>query len=336
MVKHTIIIPVFNAEKFLRRCLDSVLAQTHKDWECICVDDGSTDTSGAICDEYAEKDVRFRVFHQENGGVGRARNKGIDESQGEYICFVDADDEIRENYLSMMSTILDNVPDIGLVECSHCEIYEHKSDAKRVIPPKTIGQEDYIKLLFSGSDGVYHGYTPTKMFRSKIIKDNKLHFNEDLKYNEDRSLITYYTKRISSIQCIPDMLYFYYRNDLSAMGKLFHVINEKTMTELESFAILLKDDAFNPTEKKYISKAGTTSLMKFYNITKSCNVTDKSVRKIIRELQKYAKIYVQYNRNEYLQMYAVGFMVGKLYNKLKTKNNFFAKVLRKVMKVLFS
>ena len=90
----SIIIPVYNAERYLRQCLDSVVAQTYTNWECLLVDDGSKDGSGEICDEYAKKSSRFRVFHKENGGVSSARNTGIEESKGEWVYFCDADDYV--------------------------------------------------------------------------------------------------------------------------------------------------------------------------------------------------------------------------------------------------
>ena len=99
MPKISIIVPVYQVEKYLRRCLDSIVAQTFTDWECILVDDGSPDNSGKICDEYAEIDNRFRVFHQENAGVSAARNKGLDVAKGEWITFVDSNDYIEEDYL---------------------------------------------------------------------------------------------------------------------------------------------------------------------------------------------------------------------------------------------
>lgn len=92
-MKFSIIVPVYNAERYLKECLESVLAQTVQDWECICVDDGSTDGSGAILDEYAAKDVRFRVIHKSNAGVAVARNMGLDNADGEWITWLDADDE---------------------------------------------------------------------------------------------------------------------------------------------------------------------------------------------------------------------------------------------------
>lgn len=96
----SIIVPVYQAEKYLCRCIDSILAQTFTDWECILVDDGSTDKSGRICDEYATRDSRFRVFHKPNGGVSSARNLALDNARGEWVTFIDADDFISNNYFN--------------------------------------------------------------------------------------------------------------------------------------------------------------------------------------------------------------------------------------------
>ena len=112
----SIIIPVYNVAPYLRECLDSVLAQTFTDWEAICVDDGSTDGSGAILDEYAAKDNRFRVFHQKNAGVSVARNNGLMLASGEWIWFVDSDDSIREGSLALIKHALDNNKDVDVVK----------------------------------------------------------------------------------------------------------------------------------------------------------------------------------------------------------------------------
>lgn len=100
--KISIIVPVHQAEKFIRRCLDSIVNQTFSDWECILVDDGSIDLSGAVCDEYAEKDSRLRVIHQANRGVSVARQVALDASRGEYIAFADSDDWVEPKWLEKL------------------------------------------------------------------------------------------------------------------------------------------------------------------------------------------------------------------------------------------
>lgn len=97
--KISIIVPVYNVEKYLRHCLDSIRAQTFTDFECICIDDGSSDGSGKILDEYAEKDSRFVVIHKDNGGVSSARNAGLDVARGEWLAFVDSDDWVEKDFL---------------------------------------------------------------------------------------------------------------------------------------------------------------------------------------------------------------------------------------------
>lgn len=112
----SIIVPVYNVEQYLKECLDSIKNQTFKDWECILVDDGSKDSSAAMCDEYAEEDSRFRVIHKQNGGLSSARNAALKIVRGDYIGFVDADDWIEpEMFQTLYQLIIENNADISMV-----------------------------------------------------------------------------------------------------------------------------------------------------------------------------------------------------------------------------
>lgn len=106
--KISVIVPVYNVEKYLRRCIDSILSQTFSDFELLLIDDGSKDKSGDICDEYAAKDARIRVFHKDNGGVSSARNLGLVKANGEFIFFVDSDDYLDNTHLENYSKDIDN------------------------------------------------------------------------------------------------------------------------------------------------------------------------------------------------------------------------------------
>ena len=107
----SVVVPIYNVEDVLCFCIDSILNQTYSNFELLLVDDGSTDKSGDICDQYARKDTRIRVFHKENGGVSSARNLGIDNAIGECICFVDSDDYLEPDYLEILLAVKQEYPD---------------------------------------------------------------------------------------------------------------------------------------------------------------------------------------------------------------------------------
>lgn len=131
--KISVIVPVYNVEKYLRKCVDSILSQTFTDFELLLIDDGSKDHSGEICDEYALQDDRVKVFHKENGGVSSARNLGIDVAKGEWITFVDADDYIAENLLQSLCNIDSNV-DIAFTGCTLIE----GNNVSEILPQKCL------------------------------------------------------------------------------------------------------------------------------------------------------------------------------------------------------
>ena len=124
--KISVIVPVYNTAKYLNRCIDSILSQTFSDFELLLIDDGSTDNSGSICDEYVIQDSRVRVFHKENGGVSLARNLGVNEARGEWIAFIDADDWILDTYLATFVNYINK--DSQIIVASTIEIKAESSD----------------------------------------------------------------------------------------------------------------------------------------------------------------------------------------------------------------
>ena len=171
-MKLTIIIPVYNKIRYLSNLLEQLRAQTFTDFECLLIDDGSTDGSGAVCDEFAAKDTRLRVFHIPNGGVSHARNVGLDHARGEYVTFIDSDDGIRPDYLD------------NLVHCmveSGAELvisgYEKVAADGRLVctvVPSRIGTMRFSELLpdFAGEQlrsGLY-GCCVAKIFPLELVK----------------------------------------------------------------------------------------------------------------------------------------------------------------------
>ena len=162
MPKYSIIIPVYNVAPYLRECLDSVLAQTFTDWECLCVNDGSTDASGAILDEYAKKDPRFRVFHKPNGGVSSARNLGLDNAKGEWTGFLDGDDIWTPHLLQLVSEALMRNPSVEVVRF---QTKTFNSNALKFVP------ENKKNATAEMVEDVSNGFTFTELtcsFASKI------------------------------------------------------------------------------------------------------------------------------------------------------------------------
>ena len=141
----SVIVPVYNVEKYLSQCADSILSQDYSDLEVIFIDDGSTDASGQICDQYAEKDPRVRVIHQKNGGAAAAKNAGLRMASGKYLSFVDSDDYLEPNvYGGLVRTLLDTGADV--VQGSFREIYRNRAEEQRVSEETLEGYEYLLRF----------------------------------------------------------------------------------------------------------------------------------------------------------------------------------------------
>ena len=219
-IKVSVIVPVYNAEEFLHRCVDSLLNQTLKDIEIILIDDGSKDSSPAICDEYAEKYDNITVLHLENGGPARARNKGIEIAKGDYIGFADSDDYCHvEQFEKLYNNAKENNSDIAM-----CSFFV---DNTKEIKPVNIAfdslcsSNDEIKnRIISCFYGEYvHGLNSLwiKIFKRTMLMNNNIRMNENLMRAEDMWFIFDALKVSNVFSFIPDNLYYYYQNDLSIM-----------------------------------------------------------------------------------------------------------------------
>ena len=184
----SIIVPVYNSEKTIRKCLSSIMAQTYKNWECLVVNDGSTDSSGPICDEYALKDNRFRTFHKENGGVSSARNVGLENAKGEWITFCDSDDWVYPNWLDNFAMNL----------TYDCQLFIQGIKTTRPLGNKTSLKYGFnylgntsgvIKCLY---DYNLLGYLFIKLFMRSIINEYKIRFDEGLTFIEDGVFVMEY------------------------------------------------------------------------------------------------------------------------------------------------
>ena len=208
--KISIIVHVYKVEKYLRRCLDSIVAQTFTDWECILVDDGSTDGSYIICEDYSRIDSRFIVFHQENRGVSSARNIGIEKSKGEFICFIDADDWIKETYLEQLLEQKKYPMVVGGYERFGVVSKTFKLPFKEVDVMQDLGTLWNIDQF----SGWVFLYTWGKLFKSSVIKENNIRFNKGMKYSEDNCFVIDFLCCISQFVMIGTSDYMYYLQEL--------------------------------------------------------------------------------------------------------------------------
>lgn len=203
--KISVIVPVYKAEKYLHRCVDSILAQTFTDFELLLIDDGSPDNSGAICDEYATKDCRVRVFHKENGGVSSARNLGLDNARGEWITFIDSDDYIDERYF--------NIPN-SCNEDLLIQNYTFFGDSNKSVRfSESIIKEDCYQDFINENLHKEWLRTPwAKFYKSNIIKDYCIKFPDGIKIGEDTLFVQEYLYHITNVRYIDTGYYMYYCN----------------------------------------------------------------------------------------------------------------------------
>lgn len=207
----SIVIPVYNSEKTLHRCVDSILNQTFDDWELLLIDDGSKDSSGEICDDYAKKNKRIRVFHKENGGVSSARNLGLDNVCGEWITFCDSDDFVYSDWLNNYVENIAN--DIDLIcqgfECDGMLVDELKETKVFGLNYRGNVREGVLLL-----DEIHSlGYIWVKLFRRNVIDKNNLRFDEGFNYWEDQEFCFRYFCYIRNIVCTDKVGYFYFIPD---------------------------------------------------------------------------------------------------------------------------
>jgi len=215
----SVVIPVYNVSDYLKECLDSVLAQKYPSLEVIMIDDGSTDNSGEICDEYVKKHHNFRVIHQENGGLSAARNKGISVAKGEYICFIDSDDYILPGYISQLyKTAQEHKADICV--CGYGDI----------IPPELtlIGSEATVRLLTQQEN--MDNLAWNKLYKRHLFIDYDIRYPEG-KINED-NLTTYKLySHANKVSYLPKSLYFY-RERENSITKKSNYLKQLQMREL--------------------------------------------------------------------------------------------------------
>ena len=226
----SIIVPVYNAQNSLERCLRSIIRQSYPQWELILVDDGSQDDSLAICKRYSDKDSRIRVFHTENCGVSSARNTGIENAHGEYITFVDSDDRIHPDFLSECLSNKEDLIVTNYKKPSKIDSLYYKEDH-----PELVFQQRGVRTVWG------------KVFVRKIIEEHHIRFDTNIRYGEDTIFVLQYCLHIKTIAYVFQYLYEYEKQPYYAFFKYKTTLDEYLyiLSILQELTLRLRAKSYN-------------------------------------------------------------------------------------------
>lgn len=223
----SVIIPIYNVEKYLSRCLDSVINQTYSDLEILLVNDGSTDSSGFICDEYAKKDSRIVVIHQENKGTSIARNRGLERAKGEFIGFVDPDDVISVHFYEILyNTLIKTNSDLILCNFQNFTHFnEIKEDKRSLYNSNEYNGYNFIKNFTYKKDTVRYVVIWNKLYKRYLW--DELRFPENVKICEDEYVWYKTMFKAHKIYELDQILYYYFKRANSITNKVYEQFSYK-------------------------------------------------------------------------------------------------------------
>jgi len=290
MATVSIIMPAFNAEEYIQECIDTILAQSYKDWELIIIDDGSTDLTPQIIDCCKDMDSRIIAIHQKNSGVSKARNAGLNVAGGEYIVFVDADDLLPNDSLNIRINI---IGDADLAVAGY-ELFAGDKVIERM--PKctreTWNNRDVVRNIIAPEELGYQGYTVNKLFRKKIIDENGIRFNEEIAFNEDRLFCVTYAICCNNARLTDESVYRYritQTNATSTVYKMTDVDIKRFMSEFLAFDLVLDSVKNNYPESYYWGavEAQYRAIVLKRSINRQAKKTRRELNQAIR---KYGRI----------------------------------------------
>ncbi|SHI13177.1 Glycosyltransferase involved in cell wall bisynthesis [Butyrivibrio fibrisolvens DSM 3071] len=312
-VQVSVIVPVFNVKKYLPECLDSILSQTYSNFELILIDDGSTDGSGEVCDEYALKDSRIVVIHKENSGVADVRNLGISRAKGEHICFVDSDDIVNPTYIQVLyeTAIKEGA---GIVMCNYILFKDGetipsdivaKQNAKIVITEKEMEDE-----AFSAENTVKLVIPINKIYKKSLV--DKIKYPSG-KIHEDAYVYHRLLHEAKQAILIPDVLYYYRKRADSITNSSF------TVKELDDSmgAVIDRIDFYKELGNQRLFDIAVDGYLYFLwrNIEqmKKEGIDDyqeliKPYIRMLRDKIKYLKISKYYPVKKLIKMYYIAYL----------------------------
>lgn len=260
----SVIIPVYNVENYIDRCMESVLGQTYTNLEIIMIDDGSKDNSGKIIDAYAAKDSRISVVHKENGGQASARNLGVSKATGDYVCFVDSDDCIHEKFVE---TLLTMCHDTGcdLAICTYEDFTGESTDWKRELPDASVKIETPLETL----DAIFSPRNVetivvwNKMYKLSNIKNVKFTEGRIFEDEEVSARLIYASTKVARVE---KPMYYYFQNNSGTMGGEFTLKKLDILWALETRMQFFKDNGLTKLYYKDAYKYMCKLLTHYYRV----------------------------------------------------------------------
>ena len=330
-MKVSIVVPVYNSEKTLVKCLDSILNQTYKNIEVLCINDGSIDSSLKILNEYQKKDKRIIIINQkQNRGVSYTKNHGIKKASGDYICFVDSDDYIDNKMIEKMYLFsIENKLDI--VKCNYTNyIDDRKYNVSLSYKNKTIlndnkSKNEFIDKLISGE---IPGYLQLIMIRSDIIKNNNIYINKNLNFLEDLLFYMELIRNSNRIGILNESLYNYINNK---NGLTFSLNNKKIESRISGIICcnneIKKMNILNKYQEKILDTKSVYMLI--HSFMELYMIKDKNIKEYIddnieifknaneQNLDKFSRISLKLIKKEKYRALFTLFFITKIYLKLK-------------------
>lgn len=272
-VEISCVVPVYNGEQFLSRCVDSILDQSFENFELILIDDGSTDSSWAICEKYAKKDNRVRTIRKENQGVSATRNCGLKNAAGHYICFIDCDDWVEKDYLSILHQSIVSF-DGDCARCNHVEHFPNRLENKHYLP-ESDRNGNLNRLMVDELPGMIW----CRLIRRNFLLENDIYFDESIGFGEDTIFVSRIYLATEKIVSVEDELYHYNRsNESSAIGKM--------NIEKERFFV-----ASNKALERLFSDHGLQDSLKYLNDRKAARVCKAVANVSIKDFSKIFSLY---------------------------------------------
>lgn len=292
--KVSVIMPVYNAEKYLRDSISSVTNQTYDDWKLYIVDDGSTDGSAKIIDKYVNENEKINAIHCKNCGVSVARNRGLDVVEGDFVIFMDADDVLTPEAIAERVSLIKDA-DIGI---TNYDIVGDEQKERLYSSDSSWEKEKLLANILCGTDYGYQGYLWNKIFRKDIIDEFGIRFSEKIYYNEDRLFCYLYSLHCNKAHISNKITYIYRKSSDSAMYRFWNFEDKDYDVFMSEFYAYDEMESATYDKKELLALIAEdemiSGIIRKKQIKKNAKRIQKKLSKIIREngikLFKYKKM----------------------------------------------